>query len=150
MIIDQINNASHYFPLVAGLDKALAWLNAQQLASIAPGTYAIDGSSIYAIITTVEPKNLQDTHFEVHRKFVDCHVILSGVETVAYAPMNTLKPENEYDPAVDCQLFTGSGRLLTVDPGQFWIALPSDAHWPAIQSAQNLPVRKAIIKLATG
>jgi len=37
---------------------------------------------------------------------------------------------------------------LTVESGHFWIALPTDAHWPAIQTGQSNPVRKVIVKLA--
>lgn len=148
MIIDQMDQASLYDPLVPGLKKAFEWLRSHQSGDLANGTHVIDGESIYAIVTTIEPKNLRDTRFETHRKYVDCHLILAGQEVVAYAPVSSLIAETEYDPEKDFIFHAGSGQMLTVDAGQFWIALPTDAHWPAIQTGSQLTVRKIIFKIA--
>jgi len=148
MIIDRLDQLQHYFPLVKNLDLALAWLSAQDFSSVENGKYPIDGEQVFAIVTTIDPVNLADTRFEVHRSYIDCHVVLSGVETVAYAPLADLAPEIDYTRESDCQFLTGHGQLLTVEPGHLWIALPTDAHWPAIQTGQCNPVRKVIVKLA--
>ena len=148
MIIDRLEQIQQYIPLVNNLDKALAWLKAQDFSLVENGKYVIDGEQAYAIVTTIEPVNLADTRFEVHRTYIDCHVVLSGVETVAYAPLAELAPEIDYTTESDCQFLTGCGQLLTVEPGHCWIALPTDAHWPAIQTGQSTPVRKVIVKLA--
>ena len=148
MIIDHLDQLQHYFPLVKNLDMALAWLKAQDFSSVENGKYPIDGEQVFAIVTTIDPVNLADTRFEVHRSYIDCHVVLSGVETVAFASLADLTPEIDYTRESDCQFLTGHGHLLTVEPGHFWIALPTDAHWPAIQTGQSNPVRKVIVKLA--
>ena len=148
MIIDQFDQMRQYFSLNPGIKKAEEWLKMQNWAVVENGKYAIDGEKVHAIVTTIEPKNLPDTRFEVHRKYIDMHVILEGVETVCYAPLADLISEVDYDPDRDCHYLTGEGQLIAIRPGQFWIALPTDAHWPAIKTAQSQPVRKVIVKLA--
>jgi YhcH/YjgK/YiaL family protein len=148
MIIDRLDQLQHYTPVVNKLDKALIWLKTQDFSSVENGKYPIDGEQVFAIVTTIEPANLADIRFEVHRTYIDCHIVLAGVETVAYAPLAELAPEIDYTRESDCQFLTGHGQLLTVESGHFWIALPTDAHWSAIQTGQSNPVRKVIVKLA--
>ncbi|NCA99460.1 MAG: DUF386 domain-containing protein [Clostridia bacterium] len=148
MIVDSLEQARQYTPLIPGLDKALAWLKKQDFSTVENGKCPIDGDQVFAIVTSIDPVNLADTRFEVHRTYIDCHIIIAGVETVAYAPLAELTPEVDYTIESDCQFLTGQGQLLTIKPGHFWIALPTDAHWPVIQTGQSEPVRKVIIKLA--
>lgn len=150
MIVDQLSQSSIYNPIVPGFDRAMAWLKDQDTIRLENGNYSIAGDEIFANVTTIDPQNVADTRFEAHQQYIDCHVILTGQETVSYAPLRTLSIETPYAAETDCQFLAGKGQLLNVQAGQFWIALPQDAHWPCIQTGTCAVVRKIIFKLRIG
>ena len=147
MIIDQINNARYYLPLIPRLEQAVAWLEHHDLASLENGKYAIDDDTIYAIVAHVVPGNQFDGQFEAHRDYLDLHYIVSKSETIAYAPISQLKTSKAYDKANDCEMLHGNGNKFVIEAGQFWIAFPSDGHWPLIQTDQPEQILKVIVKI---
>ena len=147
MIIDQLGNAKTYFSLIPRLEQAVAWLQDNDLASLELGRHAIDGDNLYAIVTKFVPSNQLDGQFEAHRDYLDLHYICSTSETIAYAPISQLASSKAYDKAGDCEMLQGTGNKLVIAAGQFWIAFPTDGHWPALQTDHPEQLFKVIVKI---
>jgi biofilm protein TabA len=147
MIIDQLKHASNYFPLIPRLEQAVAWLENHDLASLENGRHAIDDDAIYAIVANIVPGNQLDGQFEAHRQYIDLHYIVSASETIAYAPISQLESSKAYDKASDCEMLHGNGQKFVIEAGQFWIAFPSDGHWPALQTDHPGQILKVIVKI---
>jgi beta-galactosidase beta subunit len=41
----------------------------------------------------------------------------------------------------------GNGHKFVIVTGQFWIAFPSDGHWPALQTDHPDQILKGIVKI---
>lgn len=83
---------------------------------------------------------------EVHRRYLDVHILLEGEETIGWSPLAELKEEKQaYDAEADCALYTDRPSIyVTLRPGQWLMAWPEDAHAPVIGQGK---IRKLIAKV---
>jgi YhcH/YjgK/YiaL family protein len=148
MIIDQLSNAGYYFPLSERFEKALRYLQETPMASLSPGKYEIAGADIYCTVQESITKPMAQGFWEAHRKYIDIHCVLEGVERIGYAAINDLQAER-YDEEKDLTLFhEGPGAFYTALPGTFVIMMPQDAHMPGIALKDPQPIKKLVIKMA--
>ncbi len=150
MIIDSIENASQYSGIGEGIRKALDYLGATDFAGMAPGRYEIDGTTVFALVQSYETKPRDSGVWEAHRLYADVQYMVSGVETMGYAPLTRLATTTPYSPEKDCELFDGAaeGAFLRVDAGSFAIFFPQDGHMPCLACGNPEPVRKVVVKVA--
>ncbi|GAA4907924.1 YhcH/YjgK/YiaL family protein [Tessaracoccus lubricantis] len=88
------------------------------------------------------------TQFEAHRVFADVHVVLQGEEVIKLAALDALTPATEFDEETDFGLHEGPATVtVTLKPGWFVVAFPSDAHLPGVWSEGPSRVLKAVGKL---
>ena len=146
MIVDKIENVSRYKEISSGISKALDILQEKNLEGLKPGTYEIQGKDIYAILKEYVPSNSIDGPYELHRKYIDLFYYIQGGEAIGYCPAAGLKESVPYNQESDCSFFEASGSLITMKPGMFMIAFPSDAHRPEIPISSE-KVKKLIIKI---
>ncbi len=87
-----------------------------------------------------------DAPLEVHDKYIDIQIVLSGRETFGWAARPALvSARGEFDTQKDIQFFDDSPSLrFTLGAGEFAVFFPSDAHAPLIGRGR---VRKCIIKV---
>ena len=85
--------------------------------------------------------------FEAHRKYIDLHYIIDGVEQFGYANIDTLTPAGEYNEADDYILLCGEVNRITLSNGDFVIAFPEDAHIPALKYKNSEKVKRAVVKI---
>ncbi len=83
---------------------------------------------------------------EVHRDYIDVHILLDGVETIGWKAFDDVgqlvKP---YEKEGDCALYSDiPTTFVTLHPGQFVVAYPEDAHAPLIGKGK---IRKLIAKI---
>ncbi|MCU0285482.1 MAG: YhcH/YjgK/YiaL family protein [Acidobacteria bacterium] len=150
MIIDQLSNASFYFPLHERLAKALHYLQDNAASSLPPGKYEIAGTDVYASVQESMTKPLEQGFWEAHRKYIDIHYVLEGAERIGYKPVAHLGA-GKYDEVKDLLLFEGEGgegTFYTTFPGTFIIMMPQDAHMPGIAIDTPQPYKKMVIKIA--
>jgi YhcH/YjgK/YiaL family protein len=148
MIIDTIRNASIYFPLSERLAAALRFLQETDLVSLQPGKYEIDGANVYATIQESITKPMEQGFWEAHRKYIDIHYVIEGMERIGYANIERLKA-GQYDEEKDFQVLEGEGEYFTLTPGFFVIMAPRDAHKPGIAVNGVAPVKKLVIKISS-
>jgi len=147
---DDVNEfENHYSGNKDTWDKAFAWLNNVNLQSIAPGKYEIDGDKVYASVAEYVPKELKDTRFEAHRKYIDIQYVVKGVETIGVAPLSKGMVITSFDAERDIGFFEipeADCKYYTVEPGKIFIFFPKDAHRPGIRSNDG-EVRKLVVKI---
>ena len=143
MILDKLSRIDMYRPLLPHLDEALTCL--ERIRDAAPGRYEYSGGFILIQEGTTKPLSAGD--FEAHRKYLDVQVLLSGVETVAWADLDELACNEVYDEGKDRGMYAGEGCPVKIWPGMFYACFPKDAHKACGHLDAPTSFRKAVIKL---
>jgi biofilm protein TabA len=120
-------------------------------SSIEDGTYEIEGKDLFYHLMTYKTKEKIDQTFsEVHKKYIDFYYILSGKETVGYAPnINSYIFSSNYDSAKDIEFVkdVASESFFTIQKGMFVIFFPGEVHRPGLMAMESLIIRKLIFKV---
>ena len=69
-----------------GIQKALEYLMSRDFTQMEPGTYAIDGKDIYAMVMDITTCASADKRPEIHKKYADVQFVAKGREMLGYAP----------------------------------------------------------------
>jgi YhcH/YjgK/YiaL family protein len=147
--IDKVQFAKQYHLNQAVWDKAFAYMKNTDLKTLPNGRYVIDGDNVYAMVTEAPTKDYDKTAFESHRKYIDLHYVITGVENMAKAPVTSVTVSKPYDEATDLANYTGEGKIYTVPAGTFMLFFPTEAHRPNITPGGNKVVKKIVIKIKT-
>lgn len=146
MIIDSIKNTKLYFGLGKRIEEAFTWFSKKgQGANI--GEHKILGNEIFAIVSNYKTKSRKQGFWEAHKKYIDIHFIINGVEQIGYANINQLKIVKPYNKTVDRTLLTGNGSFFTLNKNRFGIFYPDDAHMPGVTLGDIKNVKKVVIKV---
>lgn len=128
-------------------DKAFEFMKNNDLKSLAPGKYPIDGDLVYASITEGVDQPLENTKWESHRKYLDLQYIISGAEKMGIANPEGQEVTMPYDAARDVANYNiAVGDLTLATPEYFFLFFPFDAHRPTIK-VNDEPVKKLVIKI---
>jgi YhcH/YjgK/YiaL family protein len=130
-------------------DKAMAFLNRKDLASLAPGTYPIVGKDVYASITEYVPKDLDNSQWESHKQYADIQAMITAKEKIGKAAVSNLTVTQAYDAKQEIAHYKGPGDYYIATPGTFFIFFPGDAHRPSLKTdpADTQTVKKLVIKM---
>lgn len=124
----------------------LDYVRAHDLLHAEPGCIAIDGKNAFINNVQAQCAGKQERLIELHREYIDVHVLLEGEETIGwkYAP-EICSYTQPYSEASDCALSAERPtKYFTLHPGDVAIAFPDDGHAPAIGSGT---IRKLIGKI---
>jgi len=146
MILDNIKYLSNYNGISKNLDNAINFLLNNDLAKMEVGKYDIDGDNVYYLIQEYNTKNRDNGKFEAHHNYIDIQYILDGQEFIGYAPIENLKPLNEYDEKKDKTNLVGEAEMHLIKKGMCAIYFPNDAHMPSVND-ENIIVKKAVVKI---
>ena len=148
MILDTLENAAKYAGLKMGISEAFGFLDQPGLAELPDGKHKILGDRVFAIVAHGNGRNASDGELEGHQKHIDIQYVISGDESIGWAPREGLTSLVEYNAEDDLEFFKGEPRsIVRVPPGSFAVFLPSDAHLPLIG---NGPIHKVVVKVAVG
>lgn len=148
MIVDNIKNASQYYCFGEKFEKALKYLEQNDLMNFDIGTYEISGEDVYVIVQDYTSKKPEMGEFEAHKKHADIQFIIKGQERLGYTHISNFEPNTEYDEERD--LIFGdvkTGSLVLANPDDFLIFMPHDAHMPGICMNKPYYVKKAVVKI---
>jgi YhcH/YjgK/YiaL family protein len=144
--LDTLENAAKYTGLIPGASDAFGFLGQPGLADLEPGKHEIAGDRVFAIVARENGRNISDGKLEGHRKYIDIQYVISGDESMGWAPRAGLIHSTEYDEEKDLEFFDGDPEsMVRVAPGSFALFLPTDAHLPLIG---NGPIHKVVVKVA--
>lgn len=110
------------------------------------GKITIQGDDIFVMNIAPECKSQEEQVLEVHRKYIDIHILLNGNERIGWLPLSEAKEEIQaYAEDGDCALYKDKpSAYVDLLPGHCLIAYPEDAHAPVIGKGK---IRKLIGKI---
>lgn len=128
------------------LKQLFDYVKSHDLLHTACGRIELDGDNLF--INNSEPTCLRADQqvLEVHRKYIDVHILLEGKETIGWKALEDLEQEVQaYDEEKECALYADRPTTyIDLLPGQFAIVFPEDPHAPIIGKGK---IRKLIGKI---
>lgn len=146
MILDAIENSALAEGISPLFRKAFDYVRHNDLASAPAGVTEIDGKDLYISISEFDGKHACETRLETHRRYIDIQIPISAAETIGWKRSCTLaSPEGGYSEQDDIRFYNDRPTAyITVNPGEYVIFFPDDAHAPGIATHR---IKKAVIKI---
>lgn len=151
MILDELKSAANnpIYPDV--IRRALTAICKMDLVNLPAGEQEIEGREIYLnhIIATTKP--LYEQAPELHRYYIDIHILLEGSEVIGASPSaQGQRPTMDFDSERDYGLFEGitTETLLTLAQGDIALLFPGELHRPMGTLGDVAPIRKIVVKVA--
>ena len=146
MILTTLQDCGRYESLHPLFKTLFDYLKSHDLLQMPLGRIDILGNDLF--INNSEPEGIraEDQVLEVHRRYIDVHLLLTGEETVGWLPLADCKAEHKpYDAEGDYGLYADrSSTYFTLSPGMMLVVWPEDPHAPIIGQGK---FRKAIAKI---
>lgn len=149
MIYDKLSALARYRGLSKHLDMGIDFLRSTDLNALPLGRTEILGDDVYCnhfayATEPISPASL----FEAHVRYLDLHIILSGCEQVALAPVEALT-EVEVRSDEDAIMYRGEAEhAITLEPGRFLLVYPGEGHLPKLAPKDPMDVDKLVLKIA--
>jgi biofilm protein TabA len=151
MIFDLAKNLDFYKNLgVEGrYTKAVDFLKYTDLENLAPGKYEIDGKNVFANVVEYTTIPWEEAKYETHRDYSDIQYMISGTETMTYAPIDELNVKVPYNEEKDVVFYDNEnpGLKVIVKAGEYMIFNPWDGHKPKAAAGEPAPIKKVIVKI---
>lgn len=148
MILDSLENLTNYLCLAKGFAEAAAFLARKDLHEFADGKHEIDGECVFAAVSRNVGRSREGARLEVHKRYIDIQVVLSGIDTMGWMPANRCcQPDGPYAEDRDVLFYNDDPSIwLPVTPGSFVVFFPGEAHLPSISTE---PLDKIVVKILT-
>ena len=104
MILDSLNNLKAYEALNPNFAKAIEFILGSDLKALPLGRNEIAGDIVYANVMEAQPKAKEEARLEIHRRYIDIQIPISGDEVMGYTPLHEL-PAPSYSEADDAALY---------------------------------------------
>ena len=128
MIIDRISNLGRYG--IGLLEPVIEYLDKNNLSELGNGLTVLEGNGLSVnILDRVLEK--EPFEWEVHRRFIDVHVMICGGERICCAYESDLAKEREYSEDCDSALFLGNPSkkiCYELGPGEAIVFFPGELH----------------------
>lgn len=147
MILDNISCYESYTELNERFKLALNFINTNDIKNMEAGRYEIDGDNVFLmVVDQIAMKSKEEAFLEVHNKYIDIQMPLSGEETFGWNNRSDCSlVKTEFDADQDIMFFSDLPRnYINVQPGEFIVFFPQDAHAPLVG---NGTIKKCIIKV---
>ena len=124
------------------------FLKKQDLSTLPMGRNEI-GEGVYCNVQEYETK--KESKFEVHRRYIDIQLLVSGEEYVWVAPLSACGDlQGPFDDVNDFALYASAvgAQPVKVTPESWLILYPCDAHKPCMTIGPDpQKVRKVVVKI---
>ena len=146
MIISNLQNSSRVESLHPLFKKLFDYVKTHDLLHTECGRIELDGDNLFINNSIPTCVTADQQVLEVHRDYIDVHILLEGQETVGWKALEDLTQETKaYEKEGDCALYADRPTTyVTLQPGQFLIVYPEDPHAPIIGEGK---IRKLIGKV---
>jgi biofilm protein TabA len=133
------------------IQKAVSWLQSHDLAALPTGRQEIDGDRMYALVNEYLTEPKEKRRAEAHRKYVDVQCVVTGTESIGYAPLQDGLEVLE-DKLIEKDAIYYKNPASEVDfvlkSGMFAILFPWEVHRPNCSAGEAVPVRKVVLKVS--
>src|SRR5215204_2899068 len=146
MIIDTLDNADKYISLHPRFAKAFEFIKSQNLETLEPGKFEIDGKDLHAAVSLKDGVTRATGKAEAHNNYIEIQVCPSRKEELAWKPRRkSVSPKEPYNAEKDVTFFNDEmDTYFHLSAGQFAIFYPEDVHAPMIGEG---PVKKLVVKV---
>lgn len=146
MILDTLNNWKRYNWGSSSFQRAFEYLQTLD-TNLPDGKYVIDCENVFCMLQNYETTPLEGHEFEAHRDYVDIQYLVSGQESIFWAPTPQLTVTKPYKPDIEFYSLIPDPTELVLASGQFCVLYPQDAHAPCVMHKTPTKVRKAVVKV---
>jgi YhcH/YjgK/YiaL family protein len=144
VIFDLIENLDEYKSLNPKFANGLEKLNEVEIDY--NKRFDFDGG--YLFFQEGTTNHIDEGTFEAHKKYIDIQIVLDGSEYVAWAPINQLVVDVEYNAEKDVIRLNGSPKvIMKINKGMAYICLPHDGHKALKYINKATKYNKAVIKI---
>lgn len=149
MIFANMETIHCYKNLSAGISKAIAYILSHDLSELPMGTTTIYGKELFVNKVALSLKEERELPFEVHNRYYDIHVILSGKEKIRVKlDVSGMREMKSYDEEADYALYEGDTLTdICLASGDILICLNGEYHKPGIKVDKNEESLKCIFKV---
>lgn len=147
MVLDSLSNLKGYEAINPNFAKAIEFIMGTDLNALPLGRNEICGDLAYANVMEVQPKTKEEAKIEIHRRYIDIQIPLTGDEVMGYTPIGEL-PATDFNEDDDYALYPAelaARDYFNVKKGEFVIFFPQDGHAPAITPST---LKKVVVKVA--
>ena len=146
MILASLADSNRYEHLHPLFKEAFDFVKSTDFSKLETGRFELKGDNLYVNYVDMNYRSIADALIETHRDYIDIQIPVDTMEEMGWKPAADLQfQKNEYDEENDISFFQDqSDSMFCVNPGQFVIFFPEDAHLPAIGSGCQ---KKKIIKV---
>ena len=148
MVYDKLDNIDFYKGISDEVYEGLLFLR-QATPGIPNGVYQIN-PRVKAIVSEYETKEENEFGFETHRRFIDIHGAVKGVEKVCCYPAEKLELTKPYCDETDTGLYLPvaiTSQEMIIGDGYFAIFFPQDGHMPQLCAEKPMRIKKVVIKV---
>ena len=113
---------------------------------MALGKIELDGTNLFVNVAEISGKTSDEAKMETHRNYIDIQLPVTATETMGWIAVNDLQQTTqEYNAEKDVAFFADKATtFVNVQPYQFAIFFPQDAHQPGIATGTH---KKVIVKV---
>lgn len=146
MILDTLSNAQRYYALHPLFQQLFDYVCTHDLANAPAGRLTLDGDKLFINVNDSQLVPAEEQKLEVHRRYIDVHFPLSCSERVGWTPLEHLgESDAPFNEESDFAVYSQPAETyFTLQPGQFCIVWPEDAHAPIIGEGK---IRKLVAKV---
>jgi len=140
--------ALHYHKNPKHWDQAFAFLKEADLLNLPVGKQELEGEHLFIAVNEYDSKELSDTKYESHRKYIDIQYVISGEEKMGVTTLDKAKLEGSYDAEKDLAFYTSEqGEYYKATSANFFVFFPEDVHRPSVKVDNSVPVKKVVVKI---
>lgn len=147
MIFDKLTNLEVYRGMNPNLDTAIDFLMSHDLESLPLGRTEIDGGNVFLNKMEAAASPAHGRQFEVHKKYMDVQIDLSGVERIDTGeriPFESFDFDEDKDVGfTDCGIFAS----CILGPGNFTVCMAGEPHKPGIIVTEDAALVKCVLKV---
>lgn len=146
MIVSNLKNSQRIEESDSLFKKLFEYVKSHDLLNAELGRITLDGDNLFINNVNPECVSQESQKLEVHRHYLDVHILLEGKERIGWKPLeDCVEQVQEYKEDGDCALYKDqASTYVDLLPGQFVIVYPEDAHAPIIGNGK---IRKLIAKI---
>lgn len=146
MIISNLRYSDRVEGMHPLFKRLFDYVKSHNLLEAEIGKIVLDGDELFINNVELEGVSKSDQVLEMHRSYIDVHILLKGEETIGWKSIDRIKNYTQhYEEEGDCAISDDKPELYTtLYPGDFMIVYPEDLHAPAIGEGK---IRKLIAKV---
>lgn len=150
MISTNIQSIKKDILLNKKLQKAIDFINNNNLEEIEAGVYEIENQDLFAQVIDFETNDLKNIKAESHKKYIDMQYLVNGEEILGYKVNDGTYIADQY--IEDRDIFFYDSNISNISfshatKGCINIYFPDDIHLPGIKVNESKKVRKIVFKI---